>query len=175
MPTFRKSTDMLVTGIELYFIPVQTRVPLKFGTETLTSVTEVRVKVTVRDEMGNSAVGVGESPLSVQWGWPSSLPYEVRHQAMRDLCGALCQALLKSQLTGHAIEIGYDFQQQFLTRTLEDFSKNDAVKKTGIDHIPHLAALLCLAHLIWRCTMRLGSCTNCPHMKRTHLSSCRAI
>ena len=34
-----KSTDVRVTSATLYFLPVTTRVPLKFGTETLTSVT----------------------------------------------------------------------------------------------------------------------------------------
>ena len=32
-----KATDARVTGVELYLLPVTTRVPLKFGAETLTT------------------------------------------------------------------------------------------------------------------------------------------
>jgi len=34
-----KATDIRVVGARLYFLPLQTRVPLKFGTETVISVT----------------------------------------------------------------------------------------------------------------------------------------
>ena len=40
-------TAIRVCGVSVYFLPVETRVPLKFGTETLTSVTCCRVCVTV--------------------------------------------------------------------------------------------------------------------------------
>ena len=33
------ANNIRVTGVELYLLPVSTRVPLKFGTETLTTVT----------------------------------------------------------------------------------------------------------------------------------------
>ncbi|MEQ8836086.1 MAG: hypothetical protein RID07_04705 [Lacipirellulaceae bacterium] len=62
-----KATDVQLRGAELYFLPVKTRVPLKFGTETLTSVTCARVQVEVADQHGNTATGWGEVPLSVQW------------------------------------------------------------------------------------------------------------
>ena len=42
-----RTTDIRVTGAELYLLPVQTRVPLKFGPEVLTEVTCARVRVTV--------------------------------------------------------------------------------------------------------------------------------
>ena len=78
-----KPTDVRVIGAELYFLPVQTRVPLKFGRETLSWVTCARARVRVRDRRGREADGWGETPLSVQWVWPSALPYEVRHAALR--------------------------------------------------------------------------------------------
>ena len=68
-----KSTDIEILGSELHFLPVETRVPLKFGTETLTSVTCARIQMRVRNAEGAEAVGWGETPLSVQWVWPSSL------------------------------------------------------------------------------------------------------
>ncbi|MFM8878425.1 MAG: hypothetical protein ACKOKG_04720, partial [Verrucomicrobiota bacterium] len=55
-----------VTGVALWFLPVTTRVPLKFGTEALTSVTCARVRLTVQGSDGRSASGWGETPLSVQ-------------------------------------------------------------------------------------------------------------
>jgi hypothetical protein len=39
-----KPTDIRVVGAALYFLPVRTRVPLKFGPETLTEVTCARVQ-----------------------------------------------------------------------------------------------------------------------------------
>ena len=44
-----KPTDIHTIGAALYFLPVQTRVPLKFGAETLTTVTCARARVQVRD------------------------------------------------------------------------------------------------------------------------------
>jgi len=65
-------TDISTRAVDLYFIPVQTRVPLKFGAETLTSVVCARACVTAADRKGQSAQGWGETPLSVQWAWPGS-------------------------------------------------------------------------------------------------------
>ncbi len=64
-------TRIRPVAVDLYFLPVQTRVPLKFGPETLTSVICARVAMTVTDGRGNQAQGWGETPLSVQWTWPS--------------------------------------------------------------------------------------------------------
>jgi len=41
-----KPTDIRCTGTELHFLPVHTRMPLKFGIETVTYVTCARVRVT---------------------------------------------------------------------------------------------------------------------------------
>ena len=86
-----KSTDARPVAASLYFLPVQTRVPLKFGTETLTHVTCARVCLRIEDGQGRSAEGWGETPLSVQWVWPSALPYEERHTALKDFCGTRVQ------------------------------------------------------------------------------------
>src|ERR1035441_7892650 len=81
-----------ITAIRLYFMPVQTRVPLEFGHETVTSNTCARVALRVVDEQGRQAEGWGETPLSVQWSWPSSLPYEERHTALKQFCIRLASA-----------------------------------------------------------------------------------
>ena len=49
--------DVQITRATLFFLPVETRVPLKFGPETLTYVTCARVALEVQDAAGNSAVG----------------------------------------------------------------------------------------------------------------------
>ena len=56
-------------------VPVTTRVPLKFGSETLSHVTCARVRLEVESPGGARAVGWGETPLSVQWVWPSKLAW----------------------------------------------------------------------------------------------------
>ena len=66
-------TDMKVASAELYFLPVTTRVPLKFGSETLTQGTCARVKLQVEGGTGGIATGWGETPLSVQWVWPTTM------------------------------------------------------------------------------------------------------
>ena len=54
--------DIRIAGVSLYFLPVETRVPLKFGPETLTSVTCARVAMTVEDAQGRRGVGWGRLP-----------------------------------------------------------------------------------------------------------------
>ena len=66
-------TNVRPAAARLYFLPVQTRMPLKFGAETLTSVTCARVALTVQGADGRTANGWGETPLSVQWVWPGAL------------------------------------------------------------------------------------------------------
>ena len=57
---------MKVTRISLSFVPVVTRVPLKFGDQTLTEVSCARVGIEVESE-GRTATGWAETPLSVAW------------------------------------------------------------------------------------------------------------
>ena len=66
-------TDINPVAVRLYFIPIETRIPLKFGPETLTSVTCARVCVTAANKGGQRAKGWGETPLCVQWAWPSGI------------------------------------------------------------------------------------------------------
>ena len=85
-------TDIRPVSTELYFLPVNTRMPLKFGGETVTYVTCARCRVKVQDREGNQAEGWGETPLSVTWVWPSPLGYEERHEVLKAFCKKLAQA-----------------------------------------------------------------------------------
>jgi L-alanine-DL-glutamate epimerase-like enolase superfamily enzyme len=136
----RNACDMRVVGATLYFLPVLTRVPLKFGPETLTSVTCARVCLRVTDDRGRTSEGWGETPLSVQWVWPSQLPYETRLRALEDFTRRLAQAWPGFQATGHALEIGYDFQAQILPGLWQQFNREPGQTQEGM---PWLAALVC--------------------------------
>ncbi|HET6316270.1 MAG TPA: hypothetical protein VFG86_07420, partial [Chloroflexota bacterium] len=137
-----KATDVRPVGATLYFLPVETRMPLKFGTETLTSVTCARVRLRVRDRNGREADGWGETPLSVQWVWPSALPYEERHEALKQFCIGLALEWGKFAETGHPMEVGHAFIQERLPALLDDF--NTRRKRHGQDEpMPWLAALVC--------------------------------
>lgn len=125
-------------GAELYFLPVQTRVPFKFGHETLTSVTCARVRMEVADGDGNGADGWGETPLNVQWAWPSPLDYSERNEAMLHFCRLLAEAWCEPMERGHPLEIGYRFLEERLPALLAAFNA-----RRGGEPMPWLAALVC--------------------------------
>ncbi len=133
------ATDIHVVGTELFWLPVETRVPLKFGSETLTSVTCARVCVSVALRDGRVTTGWGETPLSVQWAWPSSSSYATRHAAMKSFCGNLAKAWSDFSVSGHALEIGYAFQRDVLPALLAEFHR----QRLNEEPLPYLAALVC--------------------------------
>lgn len=138
-PSSPEGKAVTVVGAELYFLPVETRVPLKFGGETLTSVTCARVKVTVKDQKGRTAVGWGETPLSVQWLWPSTTPYDLRHEALRSFCTRLAEHLAKLEVAGHPMEIGHALQTDVLDAELERWNADPG----GAGPLPLLGGLAC--------------------------------
>ena len=134
-----KPTDVRPVGAELFFFPVYTRVPLKFGPEVTTYVTCARARLRVADAQGRTADGWGETPLSVQWAWPSSLGYEERHEAMKALCVALTQAWADFDESGHPMEIG----SAFLATRLPELLEAANAPRQGAEQMPWLAALIC--------------------------------
>ena len=133
-------TDVQVIAASLFLLPVQTRVPLKFGPETLTSVTCARVRVRVIDRAGRSAEGWGETPLSVQWVWPGTLAYAERHAALVSFCGKLVQAWVDFGERGHAFEVGHRFLEGVLPAMWRQFNAEERRER---EPMPWLAALVC--------------------------------
>src|SRR5258708_856413 len=106
---FRHPLDVVPVSASLYFLPITMRMPLKFGPETTTEVTCARVRLTVADAQGKTAVGWGETPLSVQWVWPSGLSYQTRLDVMEDFCVRLVESWPRFEIAGHPMEIGHGF------------------------------------------------------------------
>ncbi len=134
-----KPTDVRVVGAETYFLPVQTRVPLKFGREVTTHAICARTRVRVTDAQGCRADGWGETPLSVVWVWPAELSYDARQDALLNFCRVLTQAWPEFDAAGHPIEVGWDFVQNRLPELLQQFN---ADRPAG-EAMPWLAALVC--------------------------------
>ncbi len=150
-------SDIRVTGAELWFLPVLTRMPLKFGAETLTSVTCARVRLHVEGRDGRRAEGWGETPLSVQWVWPSNQSYRSRYEALDRFTRCLAQAWSHFADWGHPLELGHDFNEFVLPQQRERFSGGRSGGGSSVtfgqpselppravpEEIPWLAALVC--------------------------------
>ena len=136
-----KPTDIRVIASALYFLPIRTRVPLKFGPEVTTEVVCARVRLTVEDRRGRRADGWGETPLSVAWVWPSGLGHAERQAALMDFCRTLTGAWAATDPTaGHPIEVGHAFLEARLPDLLDAFNRRE---RAGAEPIPWLAALVC--------------------------------
>ncbi len=133
-----KPTDIRPVAASLYYIPCTLRVPLKFGSAVSTHIQCARVKLVVEDRSGNHVVGWGETPLSGNWVWPSTLEYSIREGAMMAFCEALAAAWASFDVSGHAMEVGHDFLQQRLPALLADFNA-----ARDEEAMPWLAALVC--------------------------------
>ncbi len=131
-----RPTDVRIVDVELFFLPVQTRMPYKFGAESLDSVVCGRARVTVEKLDGTRAVGWGETPLSVPWVWPSALPYQVRLDRLIAFSKELAEQVAASKLSGHAVEIGVQLIEGVLTDQLvKDSARNE-------NALPYLAGLV---------------------------------
>ncbi len=133
-------TDIRPCGVSVYYLPVTTRVPLKFGHEVLTRVTCVRVCVAVEDRNGRRTQGWGETPLSASWVWPSDLSFADRETQLKAFCGVLAEAWADFGEFGHPMEVGYAFQENVLPGLLDQLNQTPARRQ---EPMPWLAALVC--------------------------------
>lgn len=157
MATHRRSAAA-VAGAHLYYLPVTTRVPLKFGPEVTTSVICARAGVELRGRATGSAVGWGETPLSVQWVWPSALPYAERLQALRALTEAIARAWPEAAEPGHPLEIG----QRFIGGRLPELLAAANRERPANAAIPWLAALVCASAFDLATHDAYGKLLGCP-------------
>jgi L-alanine-DL-glutamate epimerase-like enolase superfamily enzyme len=135
-----KLTDIRPVAVRLFLLPVRTRMPLKFGPETLTEVTCLRVKMTVENRRGERAEGWGETPLSVQWGWPSSLAFAERRDAMIAFCHRLADRWIEFRHEpGHPMELGESFRIHGFQAAIADFQTQE---RAGRELMPDLAGLI---------------------------------
>lgn len=131
--------DVSITACDLYFCPIKTRVPLKFGIETTTHVVSARSFMTVTSHNGVTEQGIGETPLSVAWVWPGSLSYSYRLEQLKKFTINLRDAWRQCSYSGHPMEIGHRFIQNELRNLWK--SHNEQVDEEHA--IPWLAALVC--------------------------------
>ncbi len=137
---FRHPLDVTPVGASLHYLPITMRMPLKFGPETTTEVTCARVRLTVADSQGKTADGWGETPLSVQWVWPSNLSYQARLAVMQRFCVRLVESWARFEIAGHPMEVGHAFSIRELQKVHEQFNK----EHNDVDEpMPWLAALVC--------------------------------
>jgi L-alanine-DL-glutamate epimerase-like enolase superfamily enzyme len=136
-----KPYDIAVKGVQLYFLPVTTRVPLKFGAEVLTRVTCARVCIRTENRRGEQGEGWGETPLSVQWVWPSSLGYETREEALKQFCRLIAKDLAQWKERGHPMELGHLYIRERLPRLAAEFNARARLSEP----LPYLAALVCFS------------------------------
>ena len=153
-----KDTDVRTDEVSLFFLPIETRVPLKFGPETLTHVTCARVRLRVRSVDGRTGEGWGETPLSVQWVWPSTLSYEEREQALKTFTLRLVEAWGEFDIYGHPLEVGYAFQESKLPELLETFNR----ERGNVEPMPWLAALVCCSAFDIALHDAYGMLNGCP-------------
>jgi L-alanine-DL-glutamate epimerase-like enolase superfamily enzyme len=133
--------DISVEDAAVHFIPIEARMPLKFGAEVMTTVTVLRVRLTVAGSGGSRADGWGETPLSVQWAWPSTAAFAEREACLKEFCGRLAPAWRAHRVSGHPMEIGDAFQEHTLPRLLEALNRERM--EAGEEPMPWLAALVC--------------------------------
>ena len=70
-----KPTDVRVTGVSLYFLPVTDAGSIEVWDRNLDIGDVCPGECDCCRSHGHTAEGWGETPLSVQWVWPSQLPY----------------------------------------------------------------------------------------------------
>jgi L-alanine-DL-glutamate epimerase-like enolase superfamily enzyme len=96
--------------------------------------------MTVINEQGQTAQGWGETPLSIQWAWPSKLGYQERCESMQLFCRMVAEAWTQFDRLGHPIESGSEYIESQLPTLLDKLNHQ---RGGQTESMPHLAALVC--------------------------------
>jgi len=132
-------SDIRLLAIEPIFTQEQFRVPLKFGTGVITTITSMTVRATVENGRGATAEGYGNILLSDIWGFPSAtLSHEVRDEAMRLVGRRFCELLLSTTRPAHPIDLYMEAKSQ-----LPSLAAAVDAELGLADPMPLLAALVC--------------------------------
>ncbi len=153
-----------IREVALHFLPVEMRVPLKFGHQIVDSVTCARARIVVEGANGKTAVGWGETPLAVAWVWPSPLGYEERLEAMKDFSLLIAKTLNDWREAGHPMELGFDFIEHQLHPLQDQFNANRSPDAA----LPHLAALVCFSLFDLAVHDAYGQLHECPTYATYH-------
>lgn len=129
----RRSTDVHIVDVSLWFLPVTCLRPLTFGGGTVNGVTCARVAVTVEGRDGRRATGWGETPLNVQWAWPSVADAATGDARMRRFCIQLTDRLRGCPVQGHPFHICHHFMSTQVPALQEEAN------------LPSLAATVCMS------------------------------
>ena len=135
------SRNVSLQSFEYGFLPVEMRMPLKFGSESVSHVNCLRVAAEVVSPEGLRGKGWGETPLSVTWAWPSAtLSYDERYEVMVAFCQFAAEAFVEVNESGHPMEIGHAFLEDRLPAVLAAFNQNYSAEP-----MPYLAALIVMS------------------------------
>jgi L-alanine-DL-glutamate epimerase-like enolase superfamily enzyme len=90
-------------------------------------------------------LGWGETPLSVQWVWPSKEPYAPRYETLKAFTAHLARAWAQCGEWGHPMELGQDFISLQLPGLRDAFHSTQQGSNNGGEpgsDLPWLAALV---------------------------------
>lgn len=107
-----KDQDVRISSVELYTVPLKTRIPLAFGRERATEMLVLRGAVTVASSSGASATGYADVPLNVQWAWPSPLAPEERQRTLLSCAVELAERWAEIDVAGHPLELYHAFKSE---------------------------------------------------------------
>ncbi|MGC9312605.1 MAG: enolase C-terminal domain-like protein [Sediminispirochaetaceae bacterium] len=130
-------TDISLKSAELYYLPVSTRIPLRFGTEAVEEIECLRVKVLVENRSGSRDEGWGEVPLNVQWIWPDAIEPGDRTQTMKEFAAKLSADLMAWKVEGHALDIGWLVLGDYLENARREYNAS----REGFPPLPSRAAV----------------------------------
>ena len=114
------------------FIPVKLRLPLKFGAEVIDSLKVVNVEFSAY-----GAVGRAQTPLSAAWAWPGEESFSFRENMMSEFCEFAADFFPVPQ--SDPMTETYTFLTEKLENVLKEFNQRNSC------NMPLLAALICVS------------------------------